>query len=181
MKTPIPTSDKGPQKKAVTLLELLLVMAVIAMVGGICALQIPKALHLETFSQSVERLIDKLELAQELMLDYDTSVTLKLNCQEKGLECVFEGAGVPPKILEKMNNDPFLKGITAFIWQGVPQTSHPFCFKGSEYECPKGILTLKGNREVSLFLPGHPGKIEKNSQKLLIGEILPPYPQEVIQ
>lgn len=68
----------------VTLLELLIVMVVVALVAGIMAIGIDKALLDQRFRNEVSMIVDDLRLAQELMMIVGADVHLVFKAQESG-------------------------------------------------------------------------------------------------
>lgn len=62
----------------VTLLELLLVLAIIAIVGSFVALNIKDVLYEQRFRSEVDRVVNQLRLAQDLMLIFDGDVHFRL-------------------------------------------------------------------------------------------------------
>lgn len=169
------------KKRPFTLLELLLVVTLMGIVCATCAIQIPKALHAEEFSQSVERFIDKVEIAQEIMIDYEADLSLHLEQRGDKVFCTFcaEG-GVPEKLIRRLNKHSELKQIHSFAWEGVSSSSLKLPFHASSHGIEKGVLKLVGKRESSIFLPGYPKKIQKNLKEYAQKIIQAPYPQEVL-
>jgi len=54
-----------------------MVMAILALVGGLVAININKALKEQRFRSEVSQIVDQMRLAQDLMLILDTDVSLK--------------------------------------------------------------------------------------------------------
>src|SRR5690625_456989 len=63
---------RGMAKRAFTLMEIMLVVALIGFALSAISIQVPKALRGETFERGVDRVKSRIALAQELMLDYQT-------------------------------------------------------------------------------------------------------------
>lgn len=61
-----------------TLLEVLLVLAILGIIGGFIAINVKDSLYEQRFRNEVELVVDKLRLAQELMLIFDGDVHFKL-------------------------------------------------------------------------------------------------------
>lgn len=165
---------------AFTLLELMLVLALLVMASGVCVIAIPKAMNKEKFSQGVEKFIDKVMLAQELMLNYQADVQLNIQKDSEGkILCVFcAERGVPPSILLRLNNDPVLPGIQKVEWNNKEKALTILHFSASENLCPHGSLTLIGSHERTLFLAGRPGKVLTEQKAYENSFIQTPYPQE---
>ncbi|MBA3958194.1 MAG: type II secretion system protein [Parachlamydiaceae bacterium] len=73
------------KRRHVTLLEILLVLAILGIVGGIMGINIRKALHEQRFKSEVEVLINQLRLAQELMLIFNGDLYLTLDAAQDGI------------------------------------------------------------------------------------------------
>ncbi len=164
-------------KRPITLLEIMLVVALISLTFGLIATRVPEALRVERFERGVDQVQTKITLAQELMLDYQTDVLLELEPVEEGLLCRIK-AGVPltAELEKKINRYPLIKGIEAARFEN--REARLF-FDGTVGSTPKGYLYLTGrNREAILTLKGFPSQTlrgeyaEQNSHAL--------YPEAII-
>lgn len=70
-------------RRFVTLLEILIVIAILALVGGLVSIGVNKALMDQRFNSEVSLVVDQLRLAQDLMLIMGTDVRLTFT-SEKG-------------------------------------------------------------------------------------------------
>lgn len=149
--------------------------------GGI-GFQIPKWIKREKYEKSVARVHSKIALAQEMMVDYATDVTITFDKEEEGISCYFNPSPtLPEKLRSLINRDYLLEGIGEISLDD--NTNYPLHlhFSASSYTTPEATLTLKGIKTTSLYLPGYPAAITKTPppQKGKSISHEPPYPQEV--
>ncbi|MEZ5315281.1 MAG: hypothetical protein R3E91_03605 [Chlamydiales bacterium] len=152
-------------KHSFTLLEILLVIALVGLVMGIFAIQLPKAISTEIFEKGISEIKMRITLAEELMLNYRTDVFIDFhyNPEKKGINAIIQTARpLPEKIKNQINRQSLVKGIEMITF-GEEQTANPTLYFDSTLgTTPKGKLILKSyNREVSLILKGFPSQILK--------------------
>lgn len=75
----------------ITLLELLLVIAILGLIAGIIGINATKAWQEQRFRTEVSRLVDQIRLAQDLMLIFNASVQVKIT--------KIEGVGIDAQIV----------------------------------------------------------------------------------
>lgn len=73
------------RRRHFTLIELILVMTLIALVGGVIAVNIGKAFQQQRFRSEVATVVDTLRLAQDLMLILQDDVHVIITQNEKGI------------------------------------------------------------------------------------------------
>lgn len=160
----------------------MIVLMLVSIAFLVSAIQLPKALRKESFSSSVEKMVNKLSSAQEVMIDYKADLALVLTFNEQGLTCTFTPKRkVPSSLVKKLNKDPVLPEIGALFWNGQSVSHLELNFSSDEHRYPHGILTLKGASEQKLFLHGHPGEIDKHPsvKEQWYETIVSIYPEEV--
>jgi type II secretory pathway pseudopilin PulG len=88
---------KRATRKYFTLLELLLVVAILIMISGFIGINVRKAVHEQQFKAEIARIEDELKLAQDLMLLLRTDVHLKFTSKSKdhGIDYWMEAEGLP--------------------------------------------------------------------------------------
>ncbi len=152
------------KRSAFTLFELLLVVTLVMMTLGAVTISIPRALSKERFEKEAEHVWQQIVLAQELMLDTQHDVILRLD--KKGCEM--------HPFLEKNLK---IKEIDSFSFQ-EQQGSVTLYFDSTLGTTPKGALHIKGRRGEShtYLLPGFPGKYRLKE----IQAHEAPYPQEIL-
>ncbi|MCH9626854.1 MAG: hypothetical protein S4CHLAM2_04850 [Chlamydiales bacterium] len=143
-------------KRSFTLLEMLLVIALVGLTLGVVAIQAPKALKGETFESGIDQVKTRIALAEELMLNCQTDVQLTFEPEEqgKGLICKLKtDKPVPSRLTREIERHAHIKGVDRV----EPRVLH---FDGTLGASPKGTLLIKGgNREVILTLKGFPSHI----------------------
>ena len=87
----------------ITLLELLIVIAILALVSGVIGVNIKKALLDQRFRMEVGMILDELRLAQDLMLILSTDVHVKFSQdkEKKGIKYWLELETELPERLKK--------------------------------------------------------------------------------
>lgn len=159
------------RKHPVTLLEILLVIALVGLTFGVIATQLPKALRGEKFERGVDQMKSRIELAQEVMLDYQTDLKLFFESTQKGMVCVIDSERPLPGRVKKA----FLRPI-----EGIEEISSDVLeFDGKLGTPPKGKLILKGNnREAILRLKGFPSALVRGGENVPDSEA--DYPEAVL-
>lgn len=169
-------------KRSFTLLEILLVVALIGLALGAISIQIPKALSGETFERGVDQVKCRIALAQELMLNYQTDVFLEFEHdeEEKGMRCVIHtGKPLSEKLKNNVNRHSVVKGIEKVEFGEISADNVVLHFDGTLGATPKGVLILKGkNREASLTLKGFPSHILRGDH--VAEESKAAYPEEIL-
>jgi type II secretory pathway pseudopilin PulG len=74
----------------VTLLEILLVLAILSILSGFVAINTFKAVREQRFRSEVAQVVDYLRLAQNIMLIMNTDVLVKFKSSEGALVCTLE-------------------------------------------------------------------------------------------
>ena len=172
-------------KRSITLFEVLIVMSLIAVALGASFIPVSKALRGEKFERGVEQLTAKIALAQEVMLDFQTDVSLFLFQEGNEIKCVIKTHKKLPTYLEKsLNRYKTINGIEQMAFNNEVHKDIEIQFDGVLGTVSKGTLTLISNKkEVTLNLKGYPAHItrgehaEANSQK--VNEEAS-YPEEII-
>lgn len=165
-------------KAAFTLIEIFIVVAIIGLASGFLSINIKNSLAKQHFLTSHDLLIEKMQLAQEIALDYDSDVVLDLHLTDQGLNCQLSIFGnLPPKIIRMINDNLYLKEITALEWEHISTRNLRLYFNSNQLGS-QGELELQGKLEkATIYLPGYPAKIAKKNNGLPNEKA--PYPQEI--
>lgn len=152
-------------KRSVTLFEILIVMVLVSFALGVMALPVSKALKGERFERGVDEFIQRITLAQELMLDFRCDVWLKLSQEKDAVLCTLKTeAPLPPHLMKSLNRHMRIKGITGITFREEPLTE--LCFEGGLGSFPRGLLTLIGEKKKeTLFLKGFPAHIQRGKNE----------------
>lgn len=147
------------RRRCITLIELLLVCALIAMVGGIVAINVGGAVGQQRFRSDVEAATDTLRLAQQLMLVASADIELKF----KGNTLQFSSSErLDPRLERMIGSVTNLLATEKVTLDGVADPTLAFMSQGAVM--PKGALTFTGtNGEThSLVLTGAPTPLSRN-------------------
>lgn len=177
------------ERRHVTLLEILIVMAILALVGGLVSIGINRALADQRFRTEVSLIVDQLRLAQDLMLVLGTDVHVKFaeDKDKSGIKYWLELETELPneierEVLRKHSNLKTIRGV--FLKDQLAMESVrgeidvKFLSKGSVMS--RGVMRLatsdsedppKGTLENYICLPGYPKPIFSTDDKKQAVEI----------
>jgi prepilin-type N-terminal cleavage/methylation domain-containing protein len=169
-------------KSALTLIEMLLVISLLAIAFGVISVPISKALKKEKFERGVDQLLVKLALAQELMLDFQTNVslTLALDQEHEKVTCRLETERRLPDHLEtSINRYGKVAGIQEMQFDDSVRNTLVLYFDASFGTTSKGVLTLiSGMNKAQINLKGYPARIKRGDDEE--NECQVPYPEEIL-
>lgn len=178
-------------RRFLTLLELLIVIGILALISTVVVFNIGKLFQQQRFWTSVEQVIDRLQMAQNLMLILKTEVTVAIQKNDQGkYEISMEVETPLPKLLEENAIRHIVLGgieeITFDRGNGAERLeSIQLSFSNLYKRTPEGVLMLRQNQDRQEFI-----RLYGYSQPILLGntngdiEISPNessrlYPQEV--
>ncbi len=178
-----------------TLIEMLIVIAILAVVMGVVSLNIGTAVRTERFRSGVALLVERMRLAQDIMLILRTSVRVKLEQKDDGLHCtlVTEGA-LTPALARAAAETAVIKSIRAFVYTDADGSSSSdsvtleFLSGGSRMSRGKLVLasgTLGDENTLTeeIVLPGFPATLkvgEAAAEVPSADELNSLYPPEVL-
>lgn len=159
----------------------MLVFSLCALVFGGITFSIVRALKAEQFSGGVKKVIQKIELARLLSLDYQADVLVKFEKSGNGLRCRLVGdQRVPEALLKNINKEEALSPIRSFLWEGEKLGTFSLHFSVTDHPFPLGTLTLKGKKGQHYPLTfANPWNLGKPIQDNFDDEEAP-YPQEIL-
>lgn len=181
-----------------SLLEMLIVMVIIAIAASLVAFKIVDLLKQQRFRTGSELILDKLSIAQNVMLIFSSEVivTLSKSNQNDNLICTIEvKSGITPALTKIIGNSSEIKGVkfAKFESEGQPSQSLPISlrFNFLSFDLPKGRLWLSADQKFDkqsdltriIHLTGYPKPLgfqinpNKEVQNLELSELL--YPQEI--
>jgi prepilin-type N-terminal cleavage/methylation domain-containing protein len=165
------------RKQPFTLIELMLVLALVATLAGLIGINVGKAMREQRFRSEVDLVMDKLRLAQDLMVLYyanaDVVIAMLDNDQGYSLEVTTE-VPIPSAMLREIHKQEKLNNIHHISFTGLDREtdklSLPFRSGGSNMA--KGLLRLS-NAEIDgpgvwtryIDLSGYPAPIVASSTK----------------
>lgn len=108
------------RRRGYTLLEILLVLAIVATIGSVLAINVLRAIEQQKFYSSVDVLVDRLQMAQDLMLLMDRDARVSFEQRKEGLYVRVLVDGALPPLISRMAQGTVLKGIASsqFIQDG---------------------------------------------------------------
>jgi type II secretory pathway pseudopilin PulG len=155
------------KKRSLTLIEMMLVMTLIAIGLGTLGFQVAKALKKERFERGVEQVMGKISLAQEVMLDFHTDVTLTLYREGEEIECRLEtDLSLPSQIEKGLNRYHTIEGIEEIAFNDEIRRKIILQFEGGVGSTPQGKLTFLGQGDaISIHLKGYPTQIRREQNR----------------
>lgn len=155
-----------------TLIEMLVVITIIALIAGVVGINSQKALNEQRFQSEVATLVDRLRLAQDLMLLVDADVHFKIEANENAIKYWIE--------TEKQFSpqfDTFIKKVS--VLKAIHHVAHPLGKDGviDLKFLSKGSVISSGNLQLSTVynsdnflianipLNGHPSPISSILKK----------------
>ncbi len=168
------------RRQAITLFELLIVIAIISLVSGVVAISINRAVLDQKFRTEVSQVVEALRLAQDLMLILGTDVHVHFETDNKegGIKYSFEletalSPNIQAEILRKRKNLKTIKGV--FFRDELPmeiQEKHiDVKFLSNGAVMSKGIMRLastdnenppEGTLQNYICLSGYPKPISSS-------------------
>lgn len=138
------------RKRTFTLLELMIVLMILALTLGVVGINVGRAVREQRFRSEVDRVVDKLRLAQELMLIGNVGVDVVFEKVKEGVDFRLEVDGPLTKAWKAEVERP-LSPLKAIHWvefdETVPRVAAPegrlqlqFLSRGSVMS--KGLLRL---------------------------------------
>jgi hypothetical protein len=159
----------------------MLVIVIIGLITSVCGVALPSLLKEEQFEKSVAEVKNKLMLAQEVMIDYDTDVTVIFRKEAKGVSChLYPAKKVPDNLFKTLNRNTLLKGIENVGWTAGIENILTLNFSATDGKMATGGLLLQGKKEVTLHLKGYVAPIQKKDEKYEEKKPITAYPQEFL-
>ncbi len=135
-----------------TLLEMLIVMALIAMTAGLIGFKVADLLEQQRFRAGVDQVVDKLASAQNLMLIFQTDVTVQFESSANGeqlclIDCDYP---LPHQLAKLLNQDQVLKGIKRVSFKDKETNGeiNSLKFSSLRSQLPEGVLLLSGYNDL---------------------------------
>lgn len=173
---------KRKAKHPFTIIEILCVLFILAIAAASIGIKGPALLRHERFENGVEAIFDQIVFAQEIMLLYQTDLSLTLQVEKKGILANLNVASKDVKNAFKTSFKPVLiKGIDAIFFNNEKQKIVTINFLAEDCVVTKGLLSF-GNSEKRkhISLPGFPSSPSVNKIKKDETPSKAIYPQEVL-
>lgn len=157
-----------------TLFEILIVISVLALVAGLVSINIRKALHEQNFRSEVELVVNKLRVAQDLMLIFrgEVKVLIKKDENDKGLIWLEFESKMPGHWEREAKRIHTLKYIRTINFRDELLYANSYSVKKEDDDTleirflsngstmSKGLMQLaSGDISRYIYLPGYPAPI----------------------
>jgi prepilin-type N-terminal cleavage/methylation domain-containing protein len=167
-------SMRRAQRRYITLIEVMIVMALLAVLAGVTGIAVRRAVLDERYRAGVAQFVSRLQMAQNIMLIVRGDVTVQLNKQPNGLFCHVDVAQpLLPPLQRIVNRSGVIPGIDAFTWttlDGRSVTNQPLAlnFKSGGARLSRGELKVSGaGRDSYILLSGFAEPVTSNTQSQL--------------
>lgn len=171
-------------KRALTLIELLLVIMLITVSLGALGISIPKALKKEGLEKAVHHVLAKISLAREMALDYQADMLLILRPEEnqgKKYSCEIRPMQhIPVRAAQAANRHRTIQGVDKMSY-GELNGVITIRFSSGIVSEPQGVLKLFCDKnEAAILLGNIPKKAENNGACSQNVTQPAPYPEEIL-
>ncbi len=170
------------KRRCFTLIEILLVMALLAIVGGVLGFSIKRSVDHQHFEASVEAVVSRIQLAQGLCvnLDINNTVTLERN-GDKGIEVVVHPEDALPQHLQGLAK-PFVahRQLQAILLDGYEGDQSLTFVRGMMPQGTLHFVPRSGSEGLYLALTASSKYLQATAYKPQEHyEDPPPYPVEL--
>lgn len=147
----------GAKRRNLTLIEVLLVLSIIVMLGGVVGINVRGAMAEQNFRNDVQTVVEQLRLSQELMLiaGIDVEVSFKA-----GVMYFHSEDKIDPRIDRTIKKAIPLKHIVELTLDGQPDPKIAFMSRGSVMTAGTLILKSKNEEKRIIAFLGAPGPIQ---------------------
>lgn len=164
-------------KRHITLIEVLVVIAIIAASAGLLAVKMRDFLQEQAFLDESHQLLNQLRIAQDVMQVMNADIVVKISQDENGLiTSQIEPKSHPPELAKRLISTSPLKlkalGRVEFedqFTETVLKENFDLTFMSRGFTMNHGILKLapKGTsgQEQVIYLPGHPAPLVLQNAK----------------
>lgn len=181
-------------RRFLTLVEMLIVITLLAIAASVIGFNSAKMIREQHFRTGTEVILDKLQMAQNIMLIFkcETQVVLERKPGSGGLVCkIAVNKELPSGLEEAVNLSPVIPGIDSFFFEDEQRIRYEdkvaLPFSSMHLRIPFGTLFLFGSKELKrdIYLPGYPSPIGSSTKNMLQetsvyeSELL--YPMEIRQ
>jgi hypothetical protein len=152
-------------KRPISLIEIMILLAVLAVSLGGLGIRGVAALRQHRFEAATDEVVSILNLAQHLMLCCHLNVALRIDQRDKGYTVELIGDDeLPDRFKAVAKGARFLRGVDRITFDGREELPLLLPFSTDlPQRMPQGVLTLASRRRtlVHVALPGHVSQISK--------------------
>ena len=168
------------RKPSITLIEILIVMTLLAVLGGVVGISTSRAIRQQQYAAGVAQMVDRLQLAQDIMLIAKGDVRVHITQESNGVAAHLEVTQpLLPALQKLVDRSGIIPGIGAFAW--TEPSSHTLEsrdvwleFKSDGTRMTRGELRLTagalndpGSNQNFILLPGRPEPFMETSMSRL--------------
>jgi len=167
-------------RRAFTLFEMIVTVALISTVLISCSLGLYKTYRKEQFCRASQSLLEKIHLCRELAFLEQQIIALDLVVEREQVVCKITAEKDLPKYLEKILSKP-LMGVTALASNHLQTEKVKLLFQPCLGTTVPLLVTLQQGRrgeEKTLFVDIKPRFVDRDFIPPIATDRIPPYPQD---
>jgi len=147
--------------KAITLIEILLVMSLIGMAVGAMQFGVHKLLKKEAFVQEVRKIRNMVAFAQEVMIDTKCDLSLTLLHEGSDVKLLFSSTPELPERVARTLQDITVRHVETLTFNEAVVSELILNFEGHLGIISEGVIEIKSKKEKSqtIHLRGFPGRV----------------------
>jgi hypothetical protein len=155
---------KSKKNNAITLIEIMLVMGLVALLASVMQWGVQSLLKEEAFVQESRKIKEAIGFAEEVMMDTKSDLTLTLIHEEGKVRLVLSSSKLLPEkmLLQK----EVCKEIDKVFFNSKQVHELILHFEGHLGRTSEGLLVLENNKgkQQSIFLHGFPGSMHHHRE-----------------
>lgn len=134
-------------KRSLSLLELMVVLAILALVGSLFGVRGKEMIEHYAFSSAVDKVASRCKLARCLADNYQTDVQVKIVQTPKGMTVALQSDEPPLQKLPQFTQPLNVKGIKQIRFEDENVEEVVVLFSGSGGIFPEGVVYLEGKKK----------------------------------
>lgn len=161
-------------KKAFTLIEIMIVIACIALLAGFITINIRLAVLEQNFESQTSELLSQLRLAEELSTLFNVDVEVQFSEEYGKTKSLMVATGVITETFEALLKNSERTYDFRATWEGTQfknDSTFSLNFYDQGYHFPLGVLKIEGSKTLYLTLPGYPTPLKFTEEEKSVREI----------
>lgn len=150
-------------KRAFTLIEIMIVIACIALIAGFFTINIRLAVLEQNFESETSELLSQIKLAEELNTLFGIDIEMKFYEEEGKTKSKMVPTGVVTQSFEELLRQGDRSYDFKLSWEGTQfknASTFSLNFYDRGYHFPLGVLKVEGAKTLFLTLPGYPSPLQ---------------------
>jgi prepilin-type N-terminal cleavage/methylation domain-containing protein len=146
------------RRRPFTLIEVMIVMAILVLIGGLFGVRGKHLVDYYAFSSSIDKIASRCRLARNLAVNYQTDVAVHVVKRNKEITVTLVSDEPPLKKLPQFISSLHTEGVSAMLFEDKELEEFEVLFSGSGGIFPEGTLTLSSKEKTKeiFFLLSQP-------------------------